>query len=183
MADGADAQLEDGQLAALIEGVREGDQTAFGELYDRTAALLYGTLRHMLESPAEAEDVLQDVYVSVWLKAGDYTVERGRVLTWLRSIARYRAIDVIRQRRRERPLVDNELERLGDATEPMPSGDERKLALCLGELSLDQRNSIQLAYQRGCTHQEVAATLAMPLGTVKSWIRRALGALKRCMDR
>lgn len=173
---------DDDALVALLSRTADGDRVAFAELYRLTAGALFAVLKRMLSSNEAAEDVLQDVYVSVWLKAGEYSEQRGRALTWLKSIARYRAIDALRRLGRERPFGDHELESIA-AAYALPTGDERKLHHCIDELSADQRNSVQLAYAGGFTQQEIAASLAMPLGTVKSWIRRALGALKRCMDR
>jgi RNA polymerase sigma-70 factor (ECF subfamily) len=101
----------------------------------------------------------------------------------MRSIARYRAIDLLRRSRRERPITTPELEGLAGEAAPMPSGDESKLHRCLETLSDDQRGCVELAYHGGYTNGEIAASLATPIGTVKSWIRRGLEALKRCMER
>ncbi len=175
------------ELVTLIGRTALSDRSAFKALYDETAPHIYALLLRMLRRRDIAEEILQDTYLKVWQRASDYHSERGQVLTWLASIARYRALDLIRGR----SLSNSE----GDDTHGLPSdsdnpgsgieldGDRLKLNTCLETLSADQRQSIALAFYRGFTHEEMAMNLDVPLGTVKSWIRRGLKSLKECMQR
>ena len=161
------AELEAG-LEHLLARCALGDRTAFQALYDRTAPQIYASLLRLLRRHDAAEDVLQEVFVSVWRRAGDYRADKGRPLTWLTSIARYRALDILRRQRRELPLPDD-ADSIGD-----PEGEQPEI--------VDSRSENRLAYVDGLAHSDIARSLSTPLGTVKSWLRRSLQALKQCMD-
>jgi len=148
----------------------------------------------------QAEDLLQEVYVSVWKSAGGFDAARSQPLTWLTHIARNRAIDSLR-RARTQPQIDSlhkddDLdEGHPDALEQQPddapgpldllglASQKRELSACIERLSPPQRQSVALAFFDGLSHAEVAEQLREPLGTVKSWVRRALSTLKGCLDR
>ncbi|MEO8466613.1 MAG: sigma-70 family RNA polymerase sigma factor [Gammaproteobacteria bacterium] len=147
-------------------------------------------LRRILVRQDLAQEALQDVYVSIWRNAKEYRPARAAAFTWMLSIARYRAIDIKRSRKREvlfadpaeyvpedASTMDADLALIADR-----NNDARRLRDCLKELSTPQRNAVCLAYMNGLTHEEVAGTLAAPLGTVKSWVRRGLESLKRCIQ-
>jgi len=125
------------------------------------------------------------VFVSVWRRAGDYRADKGRPLTWLTSIARYRALDILRRQRRELPLPED-AEPVDESSEEqsgiVDGRSSNRLASCMEQLGPEQQRCVRLAYVDGCTHSDIARTLSTPLGTVKSWLRRALQALKQCMD-
>lgn len=176
-------------LEQLVERCAAGDAGALELLYKNTAAQLFGVLRRILVRQDLAQEALQDVYVSIWRNAKDYRPAKAAAFTWMVSIARYRAIDIKRSRRREvlfadpsdyvpeTDSVDADL-----ATFAASDADARRLRDCLKQLGVDQRNAVCLAYMNGLTHEEVAGTLAAPLGTVKSWVRRGLESLKRCIQ-
>jgi len=177
-------------LEQLIERCAAGDASALELLYKNTSAQLFGVLRRILVRQDLAQEALQDVYVSIWRNAKDYRVAKAAAFTWMVSIARYRAIDIKRSRKREvlfadpaeyvpedANTVDADLSLVADN-----DADARRLRNCLKELGTDQRNAVCLAYMNGLTHEEVAGTLAAPLGTVKSWVRRGLESLKRCFQ-
>ncbi len=176
------ASLED-----LLERSALGDAGAFRAVYERAAPRLFAALMRMLKRQDVAEDVLQEVFVSVWRKANEYHRERGKALTWRLSIARYRALDVLRRTTRL-VSVDNLSPDSMPGHEPDPlavtAGDQdaRSLSRCMGELSADHQRAIRLAYLDGYSHTEIATSLHTPLGTVKSWIRRGLRALKKCLE-
>jgi RNA polymerase sigma-70 factor (ECF subfamily) len=138
-----------------------------------------------------AQEALQDVYVSIWRNAKEYRPTKAAAFTWMVSIARYRAIDIKRSRRHEvhfadptdyvREDADNVDADLANVA--ARDADARRLRDCLKELNPQQRNAVCLAYLNGLTHEEVAGTLAAPLGTVKSWVRRGLESLKGCIQR
>ena len=174
-------------LDRLLRRCAKGDSAAFEQLYRATSAHLYALLRRMLTRDELAEEVLQDVFVSVWRKADSYDGSRGKPMTWLISIARNRALDVLRRRGRE-VLIDGEVDSVAELDQLTPAkGDESvqvgEIARCLKELSLEQRNSLLLSYYSGYTHEELAQSMRSPLGTVKSWIRRGLMSLRECLDR
>jgi RNA polymerase sigma-70 factor, ECF subfamily len=179
----------DSELAALLAACAQHDRKAFQRLYDCTAPQLLASLVRILRQRALAEDALQDVFVQVWNRAGQYEPGRGSAWGWLIAVARYRAIDLRRREGRSPAETGMDLDTLfadGDSTEAAELGlgerASRALAHCMGALQPRQRECIALAFQGGLTHPEVAAEIGEPLGSVKSWIRRGLAALKRCLE-
>ncbi|MFZ0501752.1 MAG: sigma-70 family RNA polymerase sigma factor [Steroidobacteraceae bacterium] len=163
------------------------DESAFAELYRRTSARLFGICLRMLPDRAEAEDALQEVFVAVWRRAQSYDPALGSAMTWLVTITRNRTIDRLRQSgdRSRRDLID--LDRLPDegrgpsaATEA--SEEYRLLQLCLDQLEVNHRRSVREAFFSGATYKEMAERCQVPLGTMKSWIRRALIQLRACLE-
>ncbi len=179
---------EDAEIAALLVASAGRDRVAFQRLYERTSPTLLGCLMRILRDRALAEDALQDVYIQVWNRAGQFEGSRGSGWAWLVAIARYRAIDVKRREGRLAGGGELELDEVAADTEPheglMSLGRSAGASLerCLGALQPRQRECIVLAYEGGLTHSEVAVDLGESLGTVKSWIRRGLAALKRCLE-
>jgi RNA polymerase sigma-70 factor, ECF subfamily len=175
-------------LEQLIARCAAGDSAALQLLYQNTAAQLFGVLKRILLRADLAEEALQDVYVSIWRNAKNYRASKGAVFTWMTSIARYRAIDIKRSRRREVSFADpseyvpEELDFAADLSNAAGlDADIERLKRCLGQLGLMQRNAVCLAYMNGLTHDEIATALGSPLGTVKSWVRRGLDGLKGCL--
>jgi len=166
-----------------------GDRAALRALYEATAPKLFGVCLRILSDREESEDVLQDVYVTVWRRADRYDAARASVTTWISTIARNRAIDRLRARG---PLAKAEpVEALEIADEAQPGAelslaaadDARRLAACLDELDPRTRQVIRTAFYEGVTYEALAQRLGAPLGTVKSWIRRGLARLKGCLER
>ena len=177
----------DDDAAVLLSRCALGDRRAFELLYKRTAAQLFAVLLSIVKQRAQAEEALQDVYVRVWRNAGDYTPAKGNAIAWLISIARYRAIDIVRAQRRvsRHELASSpQIEERAVSREPPPelAAESQRLYDCMAELRDEQRRSIRLAYLEGLTHGEIADYLDRPLGTVKSWIRRGLEALRQCLE-
>ena len=186
------------ELASLLARVGMGDRACFSALYDRTSGHLLAVVLRIQRNRALAEDLLQEVYVSVWKAAGSFDAARSQPLTWLTHIARNRAIDSLRRAQTQPQLEsttrDNDDER-PDAAETMAdsgpgplellglASQKRELSACMERLTPPQRQSVALAFFDGLSHAEVAAQLREPLGTVKSWVRRALATLKGCLDR
>ena len=179
----AAAADRDQHLADLMHRCARGDQGAFRELYALTSPQLLALLIRMLRRRDLAEEVLQEAFVSAWRNASEYTASRGRVLAWLTTIARNRALDELRRTRRASLDAGTALEELPDeeAEESYGPTEVRALAGCLDALPDGQRRSVQLAYLDGLSHAEIAEALRAPIGTVKSWVRRGLVALKRCL--
>ena len=186
--------------AGLIQRIAHADQAALGLLYDLYGRLIFSIACQILSDEALAEEVTQDVFIQVWNKAATYQAAQGKVLTWLTSIARHRAIDSRRRSKTEVATFSRHAAGTGDGDEvdllaALPSGDAGPLELlqqaaqardithCMGELSAEQQQCLALAYYQGLSHAEVAEHLFQPLGTVKSWVRRALLALKDCLGR
>lgn len=180
------------RLVALLGAVGKGDRAAFRALYDLTAASLLGIAIRILRSREAAEEALQESFLAVWQKAGQYAPERGMAYPWLAMIVRHRAIDKARAGKRhagQAPLedvVDMDCERLASPWSPrqfpVADGDARDIRVCLSRLNDNSRKAIALAFYEGLTHEELAERLGTPLGTVKSWVRRGLQSLKECLE-
>lgn len=165
----------------LLERIVIKDRRAFGEFYDLFAARVYGLSLKICRSVPDAEEVTQDVFSFVWQKASAFDAHRGKVETWLVTLARSRSIDRLRSRnRRERstePLPEDfEAETLMDAG-PRP-GDSLETHGLLARLSSIQREALELAYFEGLTQSQIAVKLDIPLGTVKTRLRDALQKLR-----
>jgi RNA polymerase sigma-70 factor (ECF subfamily) len=185
--DPTDADLE--QLRDWLLATAGGDRRAFESLYQRTSAKLFGVCLRILRERSEAEEVLQDVYLTIWRKASQYDAQRASPITWLAMIARNRAIDRLRAGRVERAGVPidfaDELADEGPTVTALAeaASEGRRLHDCLDELNDEQRRAIRVAFFEGCTYEELAQRSATPLGTIKSWIRRGLLRLRDCMQR
>ena len=176
--------------ATLTEAlVRTGaeDRAAFRQLYDLTAAKLFGICLRICGERQAAEDVLHEVYLTVWRRAGAFEPGRASPITWLATIARNRAIDWRRAQgsRRTAPV-----EEIADLADPAPlasdaletAGEAGRLHGCLAALEPRQQAAIRTAFFEGVTYAELAERQGVPLGTMKSWVRRGLAGLKRCLD-
>ena len=186
-------------LGALMFRVAMRDQAAFRQLYDATSRCLLGIIVRLLRERAWAEDVLQEAYVSIWNAAPNYSAVKSQPMTWLMTIARYKALDALRSTRSERAHVQRPVlnaededgsglpdladERLGPLDQMLQSLEAERLRHCLQALESSQRQAIALAFYDGLTHVELAARLHQPLGTVKAWVRRGLERLKPCLER
>lgn len=182
----ADLLDEQPTLLPLLLATARHDHDAFERLYQLTSSRLFAISMKLLQRRDWAEDALQDTYVRVWHRAADYHVERGSVLTWMISILRYRAIDQLRATRRETPL-DSELhdppdDSPGPQSQTVAADDQRALARCLDTLTETHRRSVMMAFIEGLTHEQLTERLQVPLGTVKSWVRRGLLSLRRCLE-
>lgn len=195
----------DARLAELMSRVAQADRAAFDALYRATSAALFGQVLRINRDRGHAEEVLQEVYVTVWKQAASFDVRQGQPLTWMTTIARHRAIDSLR-RKAAQPVTVSRFGALdgadggaedgqGDLLAAMPSEAPGPLELladtsrahalhrCMAGLSGEQRSSLALAYFQGLSHAEVAQHMSQPLGTVKSWVRRGLQSLRTCLDR
>ena len=197
IADWSERSLD---LSRLLAQSSLGDRAAFATLYERTSSHLLAVVLRINRDRAQAEDILQEVYVNVWRAAASFDAAQSQPLTWLTSIARNRAIDSLRristrpQLRTFTPAAggaDREDESVYDTVAdeaPGPldllsrAGEARSLATCMEKLSALQRQSVALAFYQGLSHAEVAEQLRQPLGIVKSWVRRALMTLKGCLE-
>lgn len=166
----------------LIDRIARRDASAVAELYDQHSTLLYGLILRVLKDRAEAGEVLQEVFVSVWTRAESYNVSLGTVVGWLVRIARNRAIDRLRARTvRDRALEHYPLPPSPESPETGAARGERRRAViqALAALPADQRMLIEEAYFSGLTHGELASRFGLPLGTVKTRIRTAMTSLRQ----
>ncbi len=185
-AQAADRQARDRQLARWIEGVARGEPHALEQLYEATVGRVFGLALRIVRTREAAEEVAIDVYHQVWRTAARYDALRGGPLTWLLTICRSRALD---QLRREEPAQAHPDPQSLAGAEALARGDDPQdlLAACQGHAQLAaalesltalQRQLIALAFFRGLTHQEIAEHARLPLGSVKTYIRRALAQLR-----
>jgi RNA polymerase sigma-70 factor (ECF subfamily) len=169
--------------------IADGDRAALQTAYRLTSAKLFGVCLRILHERAEAEDVLQEVYLTVWQKAAGFDPGRASPMTWLITIARNKAIDRLRaggQARRMEPI--DAAAKIVDAApladDALAQGEANaRLKACLGGLAANEQNALRGAFFDGNTYEELAARMDVPLGTMKSWIRRALLKLKTCLER
>ena len=182
-------QQTDAEDADLLRAVARGDESAFSRVYDRYSHILLGLLLRILRSRAEAEDVLQEVFLQVWQQARSFDESRGRAFTWLVTLARSRAIDRLRAvDSRERAAQRSAEDGLPAAQTLVLADDdairaERAEAVrgALGELPEEQRQVLVLAYLEGMSQSEIAAAKNQPLGTVKTRTRAGLKKLSEAL--
>ena len=184
MGSTAENNESDAGLKILLERCAAADSRALKPLYELASPLLFAFLLRILRRRALAEEALQDVFVSIWQRAGQFQAARGRPMAWMMSIARYRAIDLLRHERLA-PIAMPELPERAD-----PSQEETLpwlpaaglMERCLGLLSDSQRSCLELAFVSGSSHEDISRLTGNPLGTVKSWIRRGLQSLRQCLE-
>ena len=159
----------------LLRRIARGDQQALGALYDVHGSRLLAIARRMLSSESDAEDLLHDVFIEIWKKAGDFDPTRGSVRTWIAMRVRSRCLDRLRSpRRRGQELNEAHM----GATEMRPSLDTDNLDAALQALPSGQREVVVMAYIEGLSGPEISEALAIPLGTVKSRTAAALSKLR-----
>lgn len=173
-------------LAAALERVAEGDRAAFEEVYRRTSAKLFSVCLRILPVRQEAEEALQEAYLSIWRRAESFDAARGSAMTWLITLTRNRAVDRLRAAGK---IVSAPVELADQVADPALSAsallelseDEQKLSHCLGTLDGSEARLIRTAFFEGSTYAELAERASTPLGTIKSRIRRALIKLRDCL--
>jgi RNA polymerase sigma-70 factor (ECF subfamily) len=181
-------------LAALLARIAEHDAAALRTLYELTASKLFGVALRILVKREWAEEALQDAFVNIWRYAGEYRESVAAPLPWMAAIVRNRALDCLRRQRAATAEGIPVLTEWSDTLDDVLAGDERDpadsalvseqarlLAKCMARLDANQRQAVALAYLRDQSHSEIAHVLKVPLGTVKSWVRRGLEKLKTCM--
>lgn len=175
-------------LQDLLAATARGDRAAFKRAYQLSSPRLYPIALRLLSRRDAADEVLQEAFVLIWRKAALYRSEKGSPMAWMAAIVRNCAIDRLRKEAREPRHTepwDEVSESKADPSVtqlPLPDQVDPSLRKCLGKLQENQRYAILLAYYHGMTHEELAAHMKVPLGTVKSWVRRGLLQLRDCLD-
>ena len=177
------------RLVTALGDIARGDRAALRLLYEMTAPKLMGVCLRILEDRAEAEDVLQETYIAVWNRAGAFDPGRGlSPVTWLATIARNKAIDRVRATRR--PREARPIEDAAEVPDETPDAEtaisakeiQGRLATCLDDLDPKHADAVRRAFFDGLTYDALARRMAVPTGTMKSWIRRSLMRLRACLE-
>jgi RNA polymerase sigma-70 factor (ECF subfamily) len=175
-------------LVSLLAATARRDRAAFARLYHQSSPKLFGVALRIVRREDWAEDVLQECYVRIWDRAGDYREGLASPMTWMASIVRNRCLDWLRRPRFEISDEDGAIAEATASGDPEPlqdlerSDEARAIARCLAGLDAKHRQAIFLAFYEGRSHSELAAQMREPLGTVKTWVRRGLMRLKACLQ-
>ncbi|RAW06941.1 RNA polymerase subunit sigma-24 [Halomonas elongata] len=173
-------------LRDLLQLVAQSDRRAFAQLYEATSAKLYGTVLRILKERSRTDDVIQEVYVTIWQKAAQFEASRASPITWMVTIARHSAIDELRRQPRaphesEDALSQISADEIGAHEHIEHEQDARQLRACLEELETNHHHMVRLAYLDGWSRADLAAYFEQPVNTVKTWLHRALKQLKGCL--
>ena len=173
-------------LNFLLERVAEGDKPALKSLYNLISERLFAVLLRMVSRREIAEDLLQDVFVTVWRKASQFDVRRGNAEAWLFSMTRRKAIDRLRVSHRETLGRDDDIASVEPHSDDYGAWHNTEAHMsvraCLKTLRPDVHRALQLCYTYGLTHEELAEEMQVPVGTAKSWVRRGLAQLKESLN-
>ncbi len=179
------ATPSDFDYEAALQACARGDQYALRAIYERERRWLMAVAVRITRRRETAEEALHDAFLQIWAKARTFNAGLGSARGWIYTVVRHAALNQARSAQRSVAMADEELIALADAKVAWGAGDRDvdagALAECLERLDEQRRNCLLLAFVEGYSHDQLAAKLGAPLGTVKSWIRRALLALKECL--
>jgi len=178
--------LTPADLVSLIAAVAKGDEAAFERLYVATRAKLYGVVLRILRRQELAEEIIQETYVKIWNSAGQFNPELASPITWMTSIARNRAIDLVRKK--SEASIEEEpdaMEVAADTPDPLArremTEELKRLLECVGRLEPDRQRLVLLAYYNGWSREQLAEKFAAPINTIKTWLRRSLLDIRECL--
>ncbi|RFS19840.1 RNA polymerase subunit sigma-70 [Chitinophaga silvatica] len=170
----------------LVHGLLARDEKLFSYIYDLYSPALFGVISKVLNDNAAANDVLQEVFLKIWRNADTYNEQKGRLFTWMLNVARNTAIDLLRSKsfKQEQKTIYNtdDLHALKETTPVLPINDQLGFSQVLERLTKEQRQLIDLAYYKGCTQEEIARIMDVPLGTVKTRMRNAIQQLRTIIN-
>lgn len=176
-------------LETLLAGVARHDRGAFASLYEATAAKLYGIVFRILKRRDIADDVLQEVYVRIWDRAGGFDMSKGSPITWMATIARNKALDEVRRKSFPSSKTDSDAEVaevVSEEKSPLAALEHHqeldRLRQCLDKLDVERREMVLLAYRDGFSRNELGRRFSRPVGTIKTWLRGSLAQLKTCLS-
>ena len=178
--------LTSADLPALVAAVGEGDRTAFEQLYAATRAKLYGVVLRILKRHDLTDEVIQETYLKIWGSAGSFDPAKASPITWMVTIARNRAIDLLRKRS-EASLEEEPgaMDVMADLPDPLAarelSEELKQLMGCIGALDADRKQMVMLAYYNGLSREQLAAKFEKPVNTIKTWLRRSLIEIRQCL--
>lgn len=184
--------MTDDPVSTLLQRVATGDRAAFRALYPLAAPKLVAVLMRILGNRADVDDALQEVFVRVWQRAGQFQPDRGRGQAWLNTVARHHALDRLRARpegeMRRHDSEDDPLSRIPDPAAGaeaglIAKGEARRVLDCLQTLDPARASAVRGAYLTGLSYHELATRHGLPLNTVRTWLRRGLQQLRECMER
>ncbi len=178
--------LTPAELVWLLASVAKGDEAAFERLYAATRAKLFGVVLRILRRQDLAEEVIQEAYVKIWNNAGQFNPGMASPITWMVSIARNRAIDVVRKRGEtsieEEPAA---MEVASDTPDPLArremTEELKRILECVGQLDPERQKLVLLAYYNGWSREQLAEKFDTPLNTVKTWLRRSMLEIRECL--
>ncbi len=174
-------------LEVWLARTAQGDRAAFGALYRNTSAKLFGLTLRILKDRGEAEEALQEIYVKVWHGAGRFRVNGYSPMTWLITVARNHAIDRLRRRRAGEVVLDEAIQvadaRPGPEAAAVARSERGRIEACFEELDGQRADAVRRAYLDGETYAELAERFAVPLNTMRTWLRRSLLKLRECLER
>ena len=175
-------------LSSELGACARGDRQALRRIFDAEAGRLIAIAQRIVKRHDLAEEVVQDGFITIWTKAHQYTPDRGSARGWIHAIIRNRALNMLRDGRREDLLNEEDIQSIQEADQAenvlaawAALDRNSRLRTCLEGLEQQKRQSILMAYVSGYSHGEIAGRLRLPLGTTKSWIRRGLASLRECM--
>lgn len=187
----SNTNVEADQLEWLLNRIEQKDQVAFRELHDRVVKRLNAVANRLLQDSDLSKDVVQETFIQIWNKAGEYQRDQGEPMTWMNAILRYRAIDKIKQeqlvqkrRNRLENLIEVEEDTASDSPISLLLREElhHRLSLCLGALRTVNRNAILMAYGYEYSRESIALHFNQPVNSVKTWLRRDLCKLNRALS-
>jgi RNA polymerase sigma factor, sigma-70 family len=174
--------------AELLLMCASGDQVAFSRLYSESSGQLLAVSMRLLRTKQAGEDALQDAYIKIWNKASSFDSSKASGMTWMTTIVRNRCLDILRAQKVRPQETEIEFEGIDFTDESLGPDDKsglnimtRRMLKCMDGLQENQKKAILMAYYYGMTHEEIAAKLESPLGTVKAWVRRGVVRLKECL--
>jgi RNA polymerase sigma-70 factor (ECF subfamily) len=178
--------LTPADLTDLMAAVRQGDRAAFEQLYEATRAKLYGVVLRILRRRDLADEVIQETYLKIWGSAGSFDPSVASPITWMVTIARNRAIDLVRKR--SEASIEEEPQAMdvaADTPNPLAARelgeDLKRLMDCVGRLEADRKNMVLLAYYNGLSREQLATKFDKPVNTIKTWLRRSLIEIRECL--
>ena len=184
--------LNPSQLNHWLLGAAQNDARAFRQLYDASSPRLYGLALRILQRRELAEEALQESFVSIWHHAGDYQAGLSASMTWMTTLVRNKSFDLLRRQQAEVEIDGDDFDErvLASLHDPASnpadalelSSEARALAICMSALEERHRHAVGLAFFHDLSHSDVAQKLAIPIGTVKTWIRRSLARLQACLS-